>query len=244
VSWTIWWGDGRPPEQTLVDAVTLDRAPARSEFSLQRPSADQTIDDESAFPDANGIVNEYFSLPFASADWMNAYTNGMAAFPTWLPSGFRLAAAAATPPDQGGIPWPSVHGGGPLVPTITISSSYRRGFDQIAISVRVDPHLAGPVTTETIDGKTVRIDTSDPFIRNGVAPAMRAYWARHTIDVRLHGGAYSGAVAHIVIDPDHWPHLWVKKGPYVATVAGDLTVAEMVRIAESLSPWQAGMRVP
>ncbi len=68
--------------------------------------------------------------------------------------------------------------------------------------------------------------------------------ARHTIDVRLRGVAYSGYIAHIVVEPDHWPHLWVRKEPYVATGSGDLTPAQMVRIAESLQPGNAGMHLP
>jgi len=68
-------------------------------------------------------------------------------------------------------------------------------------------------------------------------PEVAALWASHTDDVRLTGGWHAGAAAHVVAEPDHWPHLWVRKGPYIAGVAGDLTKRQMVRIAESLGPW-------
>ena len=40
-----------------------------------------------------------------------------------------------------------------------------------------------------------------------------------------------------MLEPHHWPHLWVRKGPCIACVAGDLTKRQMARIAASLSPW-------
>jgi hypothetical protein len=101
--------------------------------------------------------------------------------------------------------------------------------------VRTDPKLYSSSTRGTGKSK-VRTDTSDPFLPT-VDPVAAAEWKLHTTDVRLTAGAFAGATAHVVLEPDHWPHLWVLKGPWVATVSGDLTQAEMVRIAESLAPW-------
>ena len=84
-----------------------------------------------------------------------------------------------------------------------MSLSYRRSFDQVAVSTRVDARLYQS-TQIKVDGRWLRVDTSDPFVRE-VDPWMRLYWARHTVNVRLHGGAYAGEIAHIVVDPDHWP---------------------------------------
>ena len=70
-----------------------------------------------------------------------------------------------------------------------------------------------------------------------VLPKDRKQWNAHTTDVRLKSGSFKGAIAHIVVDPGYWPHLWVEKEGHVATVAGDLTRAQIVRIAGSLGPW-------
>ena len=71
-----------------------------------------------------------------------------------------------------------------------------------------------------------------------VEPELAALWASHTDDVRLTGGWFAGATAHVVLEPETWPHLWVMKVPYVACVAGDLSEAQMVRIANSLRSWK------
>ncbi len=83
---------------------------------------------------------------------------------------------------------------------------------------------------------TVRADTSDPFVGD-VLPKDRRRWSTRTTDVRLEEGSFGGVTAHVVVDPGFWPHLWVKKYGWVAAVAGDLTRAQMARIAGSLGPW-------
>jgi hypothetical protein len=48
--------------------------------------------------------------------------------------------------------------------------------------------------------------------------------------------AFAGRTARVITDPQLWPHLWVKNDGIVAAVAGDVTVRQMVWIAESLGP--------
>jgi hypothetical protein len=52
--------------------------------------------------------------------------------------------------------------------------------------------------------------------------------------VTLHGGALDGATAEIVIDPRSVPHLWLATPKLVVFVAGDLTRAELIAVAQSL----------
>ena len=61
--------------------------------------------------------------------------------------------------------------------------------------------------------------------------------AARTRNVVLRSGPFAGRVAHIVIDPSVLPHLWVTDQLYTATVSGDLSSADMVRVAESLKTW-------
>ena len=115
VRWTIWWGAGRAPQEALVDAVTLDRAPARSTFTLRQPPADRTLIESGGFPDASGADLAYDPLPFSRPDWMRTDSGGMAAFPRWLPQGFRLSWGAASNAGTGvrGHPRPALRHSSP-----------------------------------------------------------------------------------------------------------------------------------
>ncbi len=161
----------------------------------------------------------------------------MAAFPRWLPQGFGLSSGTAKD-EESAVDYPrDSDAPATLVHRTIVSLCFRRGFDQAFVSMRVDPRLYSS-TTRGKGKDRVRTDTSDPFVRN-MQPEVAALWASHTDDVPLTGGGFAGATAHVVAEPDNWPHLWVRKGPYIACVAGDLTKEQMVRIAESLEPWSA-----
>src|SRR5690606_39187774 len=114
---------------------------------------------------------------------------------------------------------------------------YRRGFDQITVTTRPDPRLFRRSLSSVDGSKPVRTDTSNPFIPE-MHPRTRAAWAAQTVRCRLASGAYADRAARVITDPGYWPHLWVTKNGYVGTVAGDLTVGQMKRVAESLVPWQ------
>ena len=136
------------------------------------------------------------------------------AFPSWLPSGFRLAS-------------PTFEPGGDSESDVSLA--YRRGFDAIYVSCRVSSHGSGSITE---GGKTYRGHYGDPFLQ-AYGPAWR-YIRSQTRDVRLQRGPFVHKVAHIVVDPSVLPHLWVTDGFYTVTISGDLSAADMVRVAESL----------
>ncbi len=225
-----YWGNG----ELRIDSAAYAAKPPASAFVLPKPPAGQTHD---ASKDALGPPLSFPGLPFGSAAAMKKAVDGMAAFPAWVPRGFALQVGAHTIP-SGSVEVPRRSGPPPRsIPNTIVSLAYRRGFDAAYVSVRPDSRLDHKAY-ERVPGskKQVRVDTSDPFITT-VSPQDRPGLRAHTADVRLIAGAYAGSVAHIVVDPGYWPHLWVRKGPWVATVSGDLTRAEMVRIAESLAPW-------
>jgi hypothetical protein len=174
-------------------------------------------------------------LPFDDAAAVREATSGMAAFPQWAPRGFRLSSATYRDDGSGTSYRPRLGAPGGFVLNKFVSLCFRRGYDQAFVSVHVDPRLYSSTIRGTGEDK-VRIDTSDPFVKN-VDPELAALWASHTDDVRLTGGWFAGATAHVVLEPETWPHLWVMKVPYVACVAGDLSKAQMVRIANSLQSW-------
>jgi len=227
-----YWGNG----ELRIDSAAYAAKPPASAFVLPKPPAGQTHDTSK---DALGPPLSFPGLPFGSAAAMKKAVDGVAAFPAWLPRGFSLQVGAHTIP-SGSVQLPRRFGTPPrFIPDTTISLAYRRGFDAAYVSVRPDSRL-DQKAHEGVPGtnREVRVDTSDPFVST-VSPQDRPGLRAHTADVRLTVGSYAGSIAHIVVDPGYWPHLWVRKGPWVATVAGDLTRAEMVRIAESLAPWNA-----
>jgi len=223
-------------EATTYDLHPLSEAPARERFTLPRPDDPGThITDGSH--DLGGGDQGFRDLPRGDDAAVREATFSMAAFPRWVPPGFTLSSGTAKDEDTWTEYRPAPGEPKEMVQMIIVSLAFRRGFDQAFVSVRVDPRLYSSTIVGAGEDK-VRIDTSDPFVKN-IAPEMAALWAAHTADVSLEKGAFAGATAHVVLEPDHWPHLWVRKGPYIACVAGDLTKDEMLGIAESLGPWSA-----
>jgi|GEM_PF-1143760 len=226
-------GGFRGRYELRVDSAALTQAPPASEFTLEKPPAEET--QEQSAPSLIDESMRFPALPLSDPAAMTKAVDGIPAFPAWLPRGFELQEGASQA--HGSVSLPRSLGGGSIPGTI-VSLAYRRGFDAAYVSVRPEPRLTG-VSTIGPSGEgepEIRVDTSDPFIGD-VSPWDRAQWRRHTTDVRLTAGAFEGATAHVIVDPGYWPHLWVKKDGWVATVAGDLTREEMVRIAESLGPW-------
>ena len=219
---TYRWSRGGMNWQASFDMTTEKKPPDRSEFELDMPPANETLNGGVVYPGTQFTTRDwgFDPLPLADATEVERLLGPVApAFPGWMPQGF--ARTAATAADRGGLERSPLNG-----EDIIVSLCYRRGFDQAFVSLRVDPRR--------IDSSS----TSDPFLPEQER-WMRRQWASHTTDVRLQGGTYRGAVAHVVVDPSVWPHLWVKKAGLVATVAGDLTRDEMVRIANSLESWKA-----
>ncbi len=228
-------GDASSGETIVFDIKPLTIAPARDEFIVPVPNAPgvHIVSDGPAVGDQG-----FRRLDGGDAARVGKATFGVAAFPAWVPAGFRVT-DAATKWENGS--WTNYPADSPptkgLVPQLVVSQAFRRGYDQAFVSVRTDPRLYSS-TTEGTGKHAVRVDTSDPFLPT-INPVVAAEWKLHTTEVRLTAGAFAGATAHVVLEPEHWPHLWVRKGPWVATVAGDLTKAEMIRVADSLGPWNA-----
>ena len=221
-------------EVATFDLHPLSEAPARDRFTLQRPDDPGThITDASH--DLGGGDQGFLDLPFGDDTAIRELTSGMAAFPLWLPRGFSLSSGTFKDEESALDFRPRSDAPVTWVQRTIVSLCFRRGYDQVFVSMRVDPRLYSSTTRGT--GKDwVRTDTSDPFVRS-MQPEVAALWASDTDDVGLTSGWFAGATAHVVAEPDHWPHLWAGKGPYIACVAGDLTKGQMVRIAESLGPW-------
>jgi hypothetical protein len=209
---------GNRVNKSYFDIAVRDAPVDPGAFRIQEPPAGET---ERRSPGGD-FMYTFLDLPVADAGQARRRTKSMPVLPSWVPRGFALCDATVTNGRES---------------VFIVSLVYRRGLDQVTVTTRPDPRLFGS-SWNSVNGSTpVRTDTSNPFIPE-MGPQTRAAWDAQTIRVRLTSGAFADRTARVITDPGHWPHLWVKKNGYVATVAGDLTVGQMKRVAESLGPWQ------
>jgi anti-sigma factor RsiW len=128
--------------------------------------------------------------------------------PAWVPDGYQLSEVMVSekPTTTGAF------SANPAVGDI-VSLSYRRGLDQFVVTTR-------PV------GEDPRA-WADPLDRGegrGSEPER----------VTFTSGALAGRRGELVVDPMTPPHVWAITERSVVTISGDLTRAELLRVAESL----------
>jgi outer membrane lipoprotein-sorting protein len=128
--------------------------------------------------------------------------------PAWIPEGYEAAEVAVAREA-----FPTGSEAGNPVSRGVVSLSYRRGFDQFIVTTRL--------TGESPDVWSDPLATGEGFVDERQR-------------VRIRAGALEGERAEIVIVPRAIPHLWSPTDELVVTVGGDLSRAELVRIAESL----------
>ncbi|MGH3039586.1 MAG: hypothetical protein ACRDLZ_09330 [Gaiellaceae bacterium] len=131
--------------------------------------------------------------------------------PAWLPEGFRPAEVAVHP----GMGSPTGVEASNPPSTDVVSLSYRRGLDQVLVTTRSRDVAGWP------DSWTDPLATGEGYRDR---PERLA----------LGRGALSGVEAKLLLVPRNVPHLWALGDELVVTVSGDLSRAELVRVAESL----------
>ncbi len=236
--------EGRPAWvlDTTVQRNRLGRDPAPE----KRDRLQVTVDQESGFPVRSvktrdgSLVEETrlegleldpvlpsgaFALTFPTGIDVGAFDNGFTRvrleqvagivgydplLPADLPQGYVLAevavAKSSQPTGKEGMNPPSRG---------VVSLAYRRGLDRIVISTR----LAG-------DGASL---WTDPL-------ASGEGYVDEPLRMVLAGGALDGAGAEVLIDPLVTPHLWARGHEVILTVSGDASRAELIRVAQSLTP--------
>ena len=164
-----------------------------------------------AFPAGAAVTQEDFGflgVPLARAARLAGYP---LLVPQVLPGGLRLSQVSFAPRA-------AATAGGTNPPSRKVASlAYRRGFENAIITTR----LAGPAPGRW----------RDPFVTSG-GPAVAIQ------RVTLTGGALNGAHAEVIVEPGSAPHLWAVGHGLVVTIAGNLSVAELIHTAESLQPWK------
>jgi hypothetical protein len=130
--------------------------------------------------------------------------------PEHVPDGYALAeVAVAKSAMQTGV-----EGGNPISRNV-VSLAYRRGLDRFVVTTRLR-HVPG---FQDIWG--------DPL---GTGEGFRDDPER----IRVAAGALEGVQAELLIVPRNTPHIWAKTDKLVVTIAGDLSRAELIAVAESL----------
>jgi len=220
--WMSMWMDSRPHRVVLelrFEDLVVGGEVRPGTFTLRVP--------------AHALVTPDFGRPsYRAIDYRDAHLMGTTigwqpAFPAWVPSGFRLASSTYT----AGNTWKPAGGQWQPEPdSASVSLAYRRGFDVVYVSSSLAAdNVSGSYSS---GGNTYKGHFDDPFVQL-YGPAWR-YFKSRTHDVRLSSGPFAGETAHIVVDPSVLPHLWVTNGGNTVTVSGDLSAADMVRVAESL----------
>jgi hypothetical protein len=126
--------------------------------------------------------------------------------PAFVPDGYRLAQVAVADASA------STGKEGTNPPSrMVVSLSYRRGLDQFLVTTR----LRGGAAWD------------DPL-------ASPEGFVDHPETVRVASGALAGTEAQVVLSPHATPHVWALTRDLVVTVGGDLSRAELERVASSL----------
>jgi hypothetical protein len=130
--------------------------------------------------------------------------------PASVPAGYRLSAVAVASAAAA-----TGAGGGNPRSRMVVSLSYRRGIEQFIVTTRLrgspSAHWSDPISV----GEGL------------VAPSQR---------ISLRAGALAGTRATLVVSPRTEPHIWALTRRLVVTVAGDLSPAELIDVAKSLTP--------
>jgi hypothetical protein len=159
-----------------------------------------------AFPAGAEVMRSDQGFQTVGLDQVAGIVGYQPLVPSWIPPGYRLAQV-----DVARESAPTGKEGGNPPSRMVVSLSYRRGIDQFLVTTRIrgtgtwsDP-LASP------EGFNDQPETA-------------------IVD----SGALSGTEAQLVLSPHTTPHLWALTNELVVTVSGDLSRAELARIAGSL----------
>ena len=150
--------------------------------------------------------------------------------PAWTPPGFDLQVVAVKDRQR-----PSGPSGDPArqrarAGTGIVVLRYEAGFQAITVTTRrLDTSL-------TSKASAIRLD---PFIGR-----RWPGWTDARTPIEVTGGAFAGARGAVVIAPLTLPHLWAVKDGILLTVAGDCSAEELLAIADSMQPWEAGAEPP
>jgi hypothetical protein len=133
--------------------------------------------------------------------------------PKWAPEGYQLASVKVAR-EVGGRYRDQLN------PTSrdVVSLHYRKGFDSFTVTTRRNGHAIGDDATSW----------TDPVADGSFVQYLNTEMAE------LERGPLAGVPVHVGVYPLGWPHIWAQTRDLVVTVSGDLTRAQLLKIASSL----------
>ena len=138
--------------------------------------------------------------------------------PADVPDGYELTEVAVAED----VTSPTgVEGGNPSSLNV-VSLAYRRGLDRFLVTTRLS-HVPTPGEPQLSPEEL----WSDPL-------ATGEGFRDEPDRIRLSGGALDGIESELLVAPRNTPHIWALTDNLVVTIAGDLSSAELIAVAESL----------
>jgi hypothetical protein len=138
--------------------------------------------------------------------------------PADVPDGYELTEIAVA--EEAAYPTGSEGGNPPSMNVVSLA--YRRGLDRFIVTTRLS-RVPAPGEPELTPEEL----WSDPL-------ATGEGYRDEPERILLSRGALEGIEAELLIVPRNTPHIWALTDKLVVTVAGDLTRAELLAVAESL----------
>ena len=138
--------------------------------------------------------------------------------PANVPDGYELTEVAVAED----VTYPTGSEGGNPSSLNVVSLAYRRGLDRFLVTTRLS-HVPAPGEPQLSPEEL----WSDPL-------ATGEGFRDEPDRIRLSGGALDGIEARLLVVPRNTPHIWALTDKLVVTIAGDLSSAELIAVAESL----------
>lgn len=199
--------EGRFVREMRISGLEVDRELAPGTFTFRFPRG----------AEVNRVDHGFRRVPLAEVDDRIGYAPLV---PSWVPEGYRLTEVAVA--DEAGPT--GAEAANPPSENV-VSLSYRRGLDQFLVTTR----LAEPSGLSSVEGLPAAEIWGDPL-------ATGEGYLDRPERVRVRRGALRGVELSLLIVPRNIPHVWALTDELVVTVGGDLSRAELLRIAESLRP--------
>jgi hypothetical protein len=196
--------DGQLLDEIRLEEVEVDPELSPEEFTIRFPDGTEVA----------GTDNGFRRVGLSEVEGRVGYSPLV---PVHVPEGYELAEVAVA-----GEAFPTGAEAGNPASRNVVSLAYRRGLDRFIVTTRLS-HVPAPGEPELSPEEL----WSDPL---ATGEGFRDEPER----IQLSHGSLEGIEAELLIVPRNTPHIWALTDKLVVTVAGDLTRAELLAVAESL----------
>jgi outer membrane lipoprotein-sorting protein len=199
--------NGAALDEIRIEDMQIDPKLTAADFTLRFP------------PGANVDRTDdgFRRVPIDQVEGIVGYTPLV---PANVPEGYELTEVAVAED----VTYPTGAEAGNPSSLNVVSLAYRRGLDRFLVTTRLS-HVPAPGEPQLSPQEL----WGDPL-------ATGEGFRDEPDRIRLSGGALDGIEAKLLVVPRNTPHIWALTDKLVVTIAGDLSTAELVAVAESLIP--------